>query len=229
MRMLVSKDDVHRSTTLRRTLRAAGYGVDIVTATAHLLSEARSARYDLLIIDRRLPNDDAIATVCHLRTEGCSIPILMISRKNKIKDRIGGLNAGADDYLTAPFNHHELLARIRALLRRPPAPASALLRAGNLEIDDVVGEVRCSGSPVKLRLAERRLLALLVRQAGKVVPRASIEAELSGLGRQRSTNAIEARVSRLRKALSRVAAAITIETVRGAGYLLSETSSALSK
>src|SRR5262245_51396102 len=221
MRMLVS--EAGTATSMRRTLRAAGYGVDVVTTMRQLLAEAKSTKYDLFIIDRSRCDEDAVDAVRTLRTERCLTPILMISADTKIEDRVGALDAGADDYITAPFDHNELLARVRALLRRPRTLASAVLRAGNLEIDDVAGEVRCSGKPLYLRAGELRLLTLLVRSNGKVVPKASIEAALPDDHGCTSSNAIEARVSRLRKALKRVPADVAIETVRGLGYQLGHT------
>jgi two-component system, OmpR family, response regulator len=220
MRMLVSEADTRPATSMRKTLRAAGYGVDIVTTIGQLLAEARSVKYDLFIIDRSRSGEDAVDAVRTLRTEQCSVPILMISADGKVEDRVGALDAGADDYITAPFDHNELLARVRALLRRPRTLSCAVLRAGNLEIDDVAGEVRCSGKPLCLGAAELRLLSLLVRSNGTVVPKSSIEAAHPVFHGNRSGNAIEARVSRLRKALKGVPADVAVETVRGLGYLI---------
>jgi len=223
MRMLVSEADARPATSMRRTLRAAGYGVDIVTTISQLLAEARSVKYDLVIIGRSRSGEDAVNAVRTLRTSRCSVPILMISTDGKLEERIGALDAGVDDYITAPFDHSELLARVRALLRRPRALGSAVLRAGNLEIDAVAGEVRCSGKPLSLRAGELQLLTLLARSNGTVVAKSSIKAALPDFHGHRSGNAIEARVSRLRKALKRVRADVAIETVRGFGYLLGHT------
>ena len=223
MRMLVFGADTRPATSMRTTLRAAGYGVDVATSMGQLLGEAKSAKYALLIIDRSRSGDVAIDTVRTLRTERCLIAILIISADGKIEDRIGALDAGADDYITTPFDHNELLARVRALLRRPRTPATAVLRAGNLEIDDVAGDVRCSGKPLYLGAGELRLLTLLARSNGRVVPKSSIEAALPYIHGCRSGNAIEARISRLRKALKRVPADVAIETVRGLGYQLGHT------
>jgi DNA-binding response OmpR family regulator len=223
MRMLVSETEPRRATSMRKTLRAAGYGVDIATTMSQLLAQAKSARYDLFIIDRDRSGEDGVDAVRTLRTTRCLKPILMISAEGEVEDRIGALDAGVDDYITAPFDHKELLARVRALLRRPRTFATAVLRAGNLEIDDVAGEVRCSGKRLYLRTGELQLLTLLARSNGRVVPKSSIEAELPDFHGLSSSNAIEARVSRLRKALKRVPTDVAIETVRGLGYLLGHT------
>ena len=220
MRILVAEDNPGEPALLRATLRDAGYGVDTVTSVADLLNEAKSARYDLLIVARRLRGGDGLEAVRILRSKHCSVPILITSFRGRVEDRIGGLDAGADDYLVRPFHQRELLARVRALLRRPPALVAPVLRAGNLEIDDAAGKVRCSGRVVHLRLAERRLLTLLVRLRGTVVQRSHIEGALAQYQSEMSGNAIEAQVSRLRKALKRAEAGVAIETVRSVGYLL---------
>jgi DNA-binding response OmpR family regulator len=220
MRILVAEDNPGEPALLRATLRDAGYGVDTVTSVADLLNEAKSARYDLLIVARRLRGGDGLEAVRILRSKHSSVPILITSFRGRVEDRIGGLDAGADDYLIRPFHQRELLARVRALLRRPPALVAPVLRAGNLEIDDAAGEVRCSGRVVQLRLAERRLLTLLVRRTGTVVQRSHIEGALAQCQSEMSGNAIEAQVSRLRKALKRAEAGVAIETVRSVGYLL---------
>ena len=220
MRILVAEENLGEPALLRATLRDAGYGVDTVTSVADLLNEAKSARYDLLIVARRLRGGDGLEAVRILRSKHSSVPILITSFRGRVEDRIGGLDAGADDYLIRPFHQRELLARVRALLRRPPALVAPVLRAGNLEIDDAAGEVRCSGRVVQLRLAERRLLTLLVRRTGTVVQRSHIEGALAQCQSEMSGNAIEAQVSRLRKALKRAEAGVAIETVRSVGYLL---------
>jgi DNA-binding response OmpR family regulator len=151
-----------------------------------------------------------------------SLPILIITARGSIDDRIVGLDSGADDYLIKPFNHAELLARIRALLRRPSELQGPVLRRGRTEFDQAKDEVRCSGRPMQLRLSERRLLAALMRRSGAVVVKSAIEGTLSQFSRDLSPNAVEALVSRLRKALSDAESGIVIETVRGVGYRLIE-------
>jgi DNA-binding response OmpR family regulator len=219
MRILIA-EDTGKPALWRATLRDAGYGVDTVASLVELVNEARSARYDLLIVARKLRGGDGLDAVRTLRSEHCSVPILITSLRGRVEDRIGGLDAGADDYLIRPFHQRELLARVRALLRRPPVLLGPVLRAGNVEIDALAGEVRCSGRPLHLRLAERRLLTLLLRRQGTVVQRSHIEGALAQFHSEMSDNAIEAQVSRLRKALERAQAGVAIETVRSVGYLL---------
>jgi two-component system, OmpR family, response regulator len=144
-----------------------------------------------------------------------------MTARGKIDDRVTGLDAGADDYLIKPFNHQELFARVRALLRRPQKIVGPLLRVGNLEFNDATGEVRCSGNLVHLRPAERRLLTLLMRRSGSIVTKPLIEDAFSEAERDVSANSIEATISRLRKALDEIDSGVVIETHRGMGYKLS--------
>jgi len=158
-----------------------------------------------------------------LRSAGISAPIVIITARGSIEDRITGLDSGADDYLIKPFNHIELLARVRALLRRPTELHATVLRKGKTELDETNEQVRCWGQPVELRRSERRLLAILMRRSG-VVAKSAIEEGLTELRRELSSNAIEALISRVRKALSEADSGISIETVRGVGYRLREES-----
>jgi DNA-binding response OmpR family regulator len=139
-----------------------------------------------------------------------------------VDDRVLGLDSGADDYLIKPFNNAELLARVRALLRRPPDLHGPLLTRGLTQLNEATGEVRCSGQHLDLRLSERRLLAILMRRCGTVVPKTALEEALSQFGRELSLNAVEVLVSRVRKALGDASSGLAIETVRGVGYLLRE-------
>jgi two-component system OmpR family response regulator len=224
MRILLVEDNLRLQELLTEALRGAGYGVDAVSTVAELLSSARATKYDLLIVDLMLPDGDGLDAIRLLRSENLSVPILIMTAKGSIEDRIGGLDAGADDYVIKPFNHGELLARVRALLRRSSEVVGPILRKGKLELDEAAAEVRCFDKPVDLRLSERRLLAMLMRRNGRVVEKHSIEAAMSGFGREISSNAVEALVSRLRKSLEGVEAGIVIETVRGVGYRLKEKS-----
>jgi DNA-binding response OmpR family regulator len=151
---------------------------------------------------------------------GRSTPILIITARWSVEDRVVGLDSGADDYLIKPFNHAELLARVRALLRRPAELEGSVLKYGSVALDETQGNVSCSGMSIQLRLSELRLLALLMRRSGGAVAKSTIEDALSEIGREVSANAVEVLVSRLRKTLSENSADITIETVRGTGYRL---------
>jgi DNA-binding response OmpR family regulator len=220
MRILLVEDNLRLQELLSEVLRSAGYGVDAITTVAELLSNARAINYDHLIVDLMLPDGNGLDAIHSLRAEKLSVPILIMTAKGRIEDRIDGLDAGADDYVIKPFNHGELLARVRALLRRPSEVVGPVLRMGKVELDEAAAQVRCSGKLVDLRNSERRLLAMLMRRSGNVVVKESIEEALSGIGREVSSNAVEALVSRLRKGLEGVEPGIVIETVRGVGYRL---------
>ena len=222
MRLLLAEDSERLQELLSESLKNAGYMLDVVATAAELLSSVAATKYDLLIIDLGLPDGDGLSAIRDLRATGMSVPILIITARGSIDDRIVGLDSGADDYLIKPFNHAELLARIRALLRRPSELQGPVLRRGKTEFDQAKDEVRCSGRPIQLRLSERRLLAVLMRRSGGVVAKSAIEGTLSQFSRDLSPNAVEALISRLRKALTDAESGIVIETLRGVGYRLIE-------
>jgi DNA-binding response OmpR family regulator len=222
VRLLLAEDSERLQELLSESLKQAGYMLDVVATAAELFSSVAATKYDLLIIDLGLPDGDGLSAIRELRATGMSVPILIITARGSIDDRIVGLDSGADDYLIKPFNHAELLARIRALLRRPSELQGPVLRRGRTEFDQAKDEVRCSGRSIQLRLSERRLLAELMRRSGAVVAKSAIEGTLSQSSRDLSPNAVEALISRLRRALSDAGSGIVIETVRGVGYRLTE-------
>jgi len=221
MHILLVEDNLRLQELIEQALRGAGYRVDLATTVAELLAAAASVQYDLLIVDLMLPDGDGLDAIRTLRARRSSVPILIMTARGSIDDRVRGLDAGADDYLIKPIHQAELLAHVRALLRRPAEVMGPILRAGNTEFDEAMAEVRCSGKPVRLRLRERRLLALLMRRSGFLVSKNMIEEALSEFGREMSANAIEALISRIRRSLSDARSDVVIETVRGVGYRLS--------
>ena len=222
MRVLLVEDSERLRELLLETLKRADYMVDTVATVADLLDSATAVAYDLFIVDLGLPDGEGLDAIRTLRGMGISKPILIITARGSIDDRVSGLDSGADDYLIKPFNHGELLARLRALQRRGDEFHAAVLRLGNTELDRATLEVRCSGQPIELRASERRLLATLMRRDGGLVRKAAIEEALSKFGRELSANALEAQVSRLRRALSETNSGLAIETIRGVGYRLVE-------
>ena len=221
MHILLVEDNLRLQELIEQALRDAGYRVDLATTVAELLAAAASVQYDLLIVDLMLPDGDGLDAIRALRARRSSVPILIMTARGSIDDRVRGLDAGADDYLIKPIHQAELLAHVRALLRRPAEVMGPILRTGNTEFDEAMAEVRCSGKPVRLRLRERRLLALLMRRSGFLVSKNMIEEALSEFGREMSANAIEALISRIRRSLSDARSNVVIETVRGVGYRLS--------
>jgi DNA-binding response OmpR family regulator len=222
MRILLVEDSARLQALIGETLRAADYLLDIVATVAESRSASRQIPYDLFIIDLALPDGDGLELIRELRSAACSAPILVITARTRIDERVGGLESGADDYLVKPFHQAELLARVRALLRRPRDIRSPTVQAGSLTLHEATGEVRVADQVVDLRPRERRLLAVLLRRAGTTVPKSAIEAALSEFDRELSANAIEVLVCRLRKALRDRQTGVVIETVRGIGYALKE-------
>ena len=156
-------------------------------------------QYDLIVVDLGLPDGDGLGAIRTLRSMGHSSPILIMTARGSVEDRVIGLDSGADDYLSKPFNDAELLARVRALLRRPSELQGPVLKCGGVELDEARGEVSCSGEPIGLRLSERRLLAVLMRRSGRIVLKSTLEDALSEIGRELSANAVEVLVSRVRR------------------------------
>ena len=222
MRVLLVEDNERLRELLSEALKSADYVVDGVATVRELLNSVATANYDLLIVDLGLPDEEGLNAIRTLRSTGFSRPILIITARGSIDDRVTGLDSGADDYLIKPFHHAELLARVRALLRRPYDFQGTVLRFGNIELDQATLEVRCLGRLIELPLGQQRLLATLMRGHGRLIPKSSIEEALSAFDRDISTNALEALLSRLRKALSEIDSGIVIQTVRGVGYRLTE-------
>ncbi len=220
MRLLLVEDSKRLQELLGESLTTAGYGLDVASTVSELHSMVEAVNYELMIIDLGLPDGEGLTAIRSLRASGNTTPILIITARGGIDDRVMGLDSGADDYLIKPFNHSELLARVRALLRRPAELQGPILKRGSLEFDEAKGEVRSAGRLVELRLSERRLLGTLMRRSGSVVTKAAIEEALSQFGRELSANAVEALVSRVRKALAEAGSEVSIETVRGVGYRL---------
>jgi len=225
MRMLLLEDNARLQAVVSDSLRTNEYLVDAVGTAAAFRSAVALVGYDLFIIDLGLPDGDGLALIRELRTGGCQAPILVITAQATIDARVSGLEGGADDYLVKPFHQAELLARIRALLRRPRSLRTPVIQVGFLKVDSETGEARVNEQTLDLRLRERRLLVLLMRRAGSVVAKSVIEAALSDFEHTLSGNAIEVIVYRLRKALDDKASGVTIDTVRGVGYVLKEAQS----
>jgi DNA-binding response OmpR family regulator len=220
VKLLLVEDSSRLQELLADALRRAGYGLDTAGTVTELSSCVAVEQYDLIIVDLGLPDGDGLSAIRSMRSMGYSTPILIITARVSIEDRVIGLDSGADDYLIKPFNHEELVARVRALLRRPSELQGPILKFGDVELDEARGEVSCSGRPIGVRLSERRLLAVLMRRSGTVVPKLTIEEALSQIGRELTANAIEVLVSRLRKVLIEASTGVTIEVVRGVGYRL---------
>ena len=178
--------------------------------------------YDAIILDVMLPGIDGIAVCRELRARGLRTPVLMLTARDAVADRIAGLDTGADDYLTKPFDFGELLARLRALLRRPEVLQPALFRLADLELDAHSHAVSRAGVPIALTAKEYALLELLIQHAGQIVSRADIVAHVWDDNHDAFTNAVEVYVNRLRGKIDRAPWTPLLHTRRGAGYILTE-------
>jgi len=222
MRLLLIEDSARLRELLTEAIHGANWRVDAV-ATADAAKEAIAvAAYDLLLVDLGLPDGDGLDLVREFRRAGVMAPILVLTARSAIEERIAGLDAGADDYLIKPFNNGEFLARCRALLRRAPDTKTPELSVARLHLDLATGFAKSSNVDLGLAPRERTVLEILMREAGRVVPKRKLENALSEFGDELSSNAVELAVSRLRKKLEPHDSGVSLETIRGVGYLLRE-------
>ena len=222
MRLLLVEDSARLRDLLQETIEAAGWRLDACADAGSGEAAARAVSYDLALVDLGLPDGDGLDLIRRLRASGFRAPILILTARTDIEDRVTGLDAGADDYLVKPFNNAELLARCRALARRTPDVRPSVLTVGRLSLDPATQVVSVGGVAVALAPRERMLAELLMRRAGRVVRKAALEEALSSFGSEISTNAVELAVSRLRKALEGQETGAVLDTIRGVGYLLRE-------
>ncbi|KZX67530.1 DNA-binding response regulator [Alcanivorax sp. HI0033] len=217
MRLLLVEDDALLADGLQRALRAEGYTVDLVDRGDLVLPALAAGGFELVLLDLGLPGMDGMAALRALRQQDKQIPVIIISARDALDDRITGLDSGADDYLVKPFSAVELIARIRARLRRREAPGSEILTVGDLAIDAARFSVTRGGEPVNLSRREMSVLLQLVRHRGRVLTRDQLEQGLYGWNEDVESNALEVHIHHLRKKLG----SGLIRTVRGVGYSLS--------
>ena len=220
MRILLIEDEAEAAQILAKGLRRQSYAVDIVADGEAGLYEASVNDYDLIILDCMLPRKDGFAVCRELRAQGSAVPVLMLTARDDVEDRIAGLDTGADDYLTKPFHFHELLARMRALLRRGKALRPECIVLADLTVDMRAHVVKRAGRLIELTSREYALLEYLARRAGEVVGRAEIAEHVWDLRFDPFSNLIEVYVQRLRRKLDDGFAQRLIHTRRGEGYLL---------
>lgn len=221
MRLLLIEDDVEAAKYLAKGLRESGYAVDVAADGRDGLAQATEGHHDLIIADRQLPLLDGLAVVQTLRKRDMKVPVLILSALGAVDDRIDGLRAGGDDYLTKPFAFGELLARIEALLRRGAgATITTRLKVADLELDLLGRTVTRAGRRIDLTTKEFQLLEFLARRQGQVVTRTMLLEGVWDLHFDPQTNVIDVHMSRLRNAVDREFPKPLIHTVRGAGYVL---------
>ena len=220
MRILVVEDEKKTAAFLAKGLREADFAVDVAVNGEAGLAQARASKFDLLIVDIMLPYKDGWEVVAELRRDGVRTPILFLTARDSVRDRVKGLELGADDYLVKPFAFTELLARVRSILRRSPQREAERLRIADLEIDMQRHKATRSGVPLNLTPKEFLLLAYLVRSAGEVVSRAEIAEQVWDIGFKTDTNVVDVVVRRLRAKVDDPFKTKLIDTIRGVGYVL---------
>ena len=218
--MLLVEDDTKLSDMLARSLREQGYAVDVSADGADAIFQASVNEYDALILDVNLPKRSGLEVSRELRKKGRAMPILMLTARDALTDRVTGLDAGADDYLVKPFELDELYARLRALLRRMPALLPTTLSIDDLVIDTRGQNVSRAGQPIPLTTKEYVMLEYLARNAGRVIGRAELCEHVWDANHDPFSNAIEVYINRLRKKVDDAGGTPLIHTRRGAGYLL---------
>ena len=224
MHILLIEDDTEAARVLVKGLGESGYTIDHAADGREGLSRALAGKFDLIVTDRMLPHIDGLAIIQQLRRARLAMPVLVLSALGTVDDRIRGLKAGGDDYLTKPFAFAELLARIEALLRRRPSAAaeSTVLRVADLEFDLLARKVTRAGREIELTAREQKLLEFLMRREGQVITRTMLLEGVWDLHFDPQSNLVDVHISRLRQAIDRGADRLLIHTVRGSGYVLRE-------
>ena len=221
MHLLLIEDDTEAARFLVKGLRESGYSVDHAADGREGLFRATEGQFDLVVTDRMLPHIDGLAIIELMRRKGLTTPVLVLSALGSVDDRVKGLKAGGDDYLTKPFAFAELLARIEALLRRrSSAPQATRLQVEDLEFDLLARRVTRGGREIELTARELKLLEFLMRRAGQVVTRTMLLEGVWDLHFDPQSNLIDVHISRLRQAIDRGSDHPLIHTVRGSGYVL---------
>ena len=219
MHILVVEDDRPLARILRKSIESSGHTVDIVGDGDEALRVARTRAHDALVLDLQLPRLSGIEVCRRLRDDGNAVPIIMLTARGAVADRIEGLDVGADDYLPKPFSLAELQARLRALHRRGKVEPE-LLRSGSLELDTTARELRVNGTSVELTGTELALLEYLMRNAGRVISKTMILSHVWEYSFDTQTNVVDVLVSRLRDKIDRPYERKLVQTVRGVGYVL---------
>lgn len=220
MRLLLAEDEPALARLVSARLRQAGFEVDHADRVADLVDMVDMAPYELLILDRRLPDGDAIRSVPALRRKRPGIRIMMLTALDAVGELVSGLDAGADDYMTKPFEMDELLARVRAGLRRPGAQPLPPITCGRLVFDPTARSASVGDEPIVMHRRELAIIEALMQRNGRVVQRNALLDHVYGFETDVQPNALDAQISRLRRRLQALGAGVAIHTVRGVGYML---------
>lgn len=222
MRILLVEDNDRLAEFISAGLKSAGFVADVFGTVADAAAAFDSASYQAAILDLGLPDGDGLEIIRSQRAKATPCPMMVLTARDGVSDRVSGLNAGADDYLLKPFAMEELIARLRAILRRPGAALSVELSLSNLTFNTTDREVRVNGKVISMPRREMEMLEHLLRRSGKVASKRSLEEGLYGFDDDVTPNSVEVLVSRLRKRLQKSGARITIHTLRGIGYMLAD-------
>jgi len=222
MRLAVVEDNLELAQLLTQGLKAEGYDTDLLTTAADARAGLSTTRYAALILDLGLPDGDGLAILREIRQRSDPLPVLVLTARGGLQDRVTGLRSGADDYLVKPFALEELVARLEALLRRPGQLLGRSLAVANLLFDTESRQAFIDDKPQILSAREIAVLELLMRRKDRVVPKKLVEDHIFGLSGEVGSNAVEVYVHRLRKQLFERGAKVQIHTIRGVGYLLAE-------
>jgi DNA-binding response OmpR family regulator len=228
MRLLVVEDNLDLAELLISALMKNGFAADVMTSAASAEEALASLQYAAVILDLGLPDEDGLVCLKRLRQRGSNVPVLILTARGSVADRVDGLRAGADDYLVKPFATDELVARLQALLRRPGEILGKRLQVGELALDVEARQMFVGGNPESFSAREIDLLELLMRRVGRVVQRGFVEDHLFGLESPVGSNAIEVAIHRLRKHLQALDARAVVHTVKGVGYFITEEKSQVS-
>jgi DNA-binding response OmpR family regulator len=224
MRILLVEDESEMANALRKVLEREKFVVDCAESLRAARQSAQSGMHELVLLDRTLPDGDGLHLIPTVRAANPGVPVIVLSARGALSDRIDGLDEGADDYLAKPFALEELLARIRAIRRRPKELATEALRIGRLVFDLSNDEVTVDGARIELARRELRVLSALLRRRNRTVLRETLENEVYGFEDEIQSNSLDSHVSRLRRKLLDADTRVEIHTIRGVGYLLREAS-----
>ena len=220
LRVLLVEDEPEMASALAAALKRYDMVVDLIATLADAEAAVACNAYDAILLDRQLPDGDGLSLIPKLRRTGVSVPVIVLTARGELADRVAGLDGGADDYLGKPFAVEELLARLRAVLRRPADLTSETVRLGRLSFDLGNREASVAGRPLDLPRRELLVLETLLRRMGRTVARSSLEEAVYSIDDEIQSNALDTHVSRLRRKLSEAQADIEIHAIRGVGYLL---------
>ena len=222
MRILVVEDERKTASFIRKALQAEGFAVDVCHNGTEALAVASSTPFDSIVLDIMLPGRDGLSVLRQLRSRKNTAPVLLLSARGEVNERVEGLNTGADDYLPKPFELAELIARVRALTRRSGENKSTVLRVADLALDTVSGRAQRGGSTIELTTREYRLLEFLMRSTGRICGRMAILEKVWDYNFDPGTNLVDVYIKRLREKIDADFEPKLLHTVRGVGYVMKE-------